>query len=258
MNRNLVLIRASYITPVNSCGYLDGITTASFNRRLALSAAATSLHRTSGFEVQMSRCSDPASSRNSLFRAKIRDTTNTKHEQQHLFPPKSGKGFNKRSLKNSFGSSLLFFAAATPALPLSAWPTKPKPSHPPSPLPPPPSPLPPPSPARPVDSEGFGAFSSPLRSRWCWIRDKGFCAFKLGGEGVQGLCRTKCYNIWVWVVTCCRPLRVAALLLLMIRQRQRRQQRQQRSAQKAAVWVGLRYQHCGQGEGVACKGREGV
>ena len=53
-------------SPVNSCGYLEGITTASFKRRLALSAAATSLHRTSGFDVQMSRCSDPASSRNSL------------------------------------------------------------------------------------------------------------------------------------------------------------------------------------------------
>jgi hypothetical protein len=32
-----------------------------------LSAAATSLHRTSGFDVHMSRCSEPASSRISLF-----------------------------------------------------------------------------------------------------------------------------------------------------------------------------------------------
>ncbi len=72
--------------PVNSCGYLEGMTTASFRRRLALSAAATSLHRTSGFEVHMSRCNDPASSRNSLFRAKIRDITNTKHEHKRAAP----------------------------------------------------------------------------------------------------------------------------------------------------------------------------
>ncbi len=65
-----------------------------------------------------------------------------------------------------------------------------------------------------------------------------------------GRCRTKCYKICVWVATCCRPLCVAACLLLMIRQQQRR--RRQLSAQTAAVWAGLRYQRCRQGEKGTC------
>jgi hypothetical protein len=82
----------------------------------------------------------------------------------HLLPPKSGSGFSRRSLKKSFGSSLLFFTAPL-VLPFIACPTRLKPS---------PTAASParltPSPATPVDSEGFGVFSSPLRNDWVGVR----------------------------------------------------------------------------------------